>query len=259
MTAAEIKKMHSLCRLRSTLEAFALRQWREKNKTNEPPEVVSHYLEELRLAANRTDYDKFHQIDTSFHRSLILSVDLEPLVQNWDCVVESLSGWIFHVQKIYWPTLMSLYREHVLLVKAWHSEDFWIAEEATHEHLMAGWYRRAAAEENFQDEIDPVDRATSFMSTHFANHLDIEWIAKNVSFISTSHLTRLFCKKVGLSPYSYLKQTRLERAAMLVKSTPEKILQVAQRVGYKNVSHFVRDFRARYGMTPLQYRKENHQ
>lgn len=257
MTSDEIKKMHSLCRLRSTLESFALHQWRDKNKTNNLPEKIPYYLEQLRLAANQTDFDKFHKIDTEFHRSLILSVRLEPLEKNWSTVVEALSGWIFHVQKMYWPSLMSLYREHVLLVKAWQSDDLWIAEEATHQHLEAGWYRRAAVEENFQDEMDPVDRATSYMSTHFASQLDIEWIAKNVSFISTSHLTRLFCKKVGQSPYSFLKQTRLERAAMLVQSTPEKILQVAHRVGYKNVSHFVRDFRAKYGMTPLQYRKKH--
>jgi len=259
MTAEEIKKMYSLCRLRSTLEAFALYQWREKNKTIEPPEKLSHYLEELRLAAIKTDFEKFHHIDFLFHRELILSVELEPLVQNWDCVREALSGWIFHVQKVYWPSLMSLYREHLLLLKAWQSDDFWIAEEATHQHLEAGWYRRAAVEENFQDEMDPVDRAASFMSTHFASHLDVDWIAKNVSFISASHLTRLFREKMGQSPYAFLKQTRLERAAMLIRSTPEKILQVAHRVGYKNVSHFVRDFRAYHGVTPLHYRKKNEQ
>lgn len=152
---------------------------------------------------------------------------------------------------------MALYREHLLLLEAWRSPDLWIAEEATHQHLAAGWYRRAAVEENFQTEVDPVDRAASFMSTHFASHLDVDWIAKNVSFISASHLSRLFREKMGQSPYAFLKQVRLERAAMLIRSTPEKVFVVAQRVGYKNTSHFVRDFRSQHGATPLSYRKKN--
>lgn len=92
MTDDEFRKMYSLCRLRSTLEAFAIRQWREKNKTTEPPEKVIRYLEELRKAASRSDFEEFYKIDALFHRELILSISLEPLVQNWDCVVAALSG-----------------------------------------------------------------------------------------------------------------------------------------------------------------------
>ncbi|MGZ0654868.1 helix-turn-helix domain-containing protein [Coraliomargarita sp. W4R72] len=247
--------MYSLCQLRSTIEAFAIRQWRENNKTNKPPEKVTAYLEELRKTAVRSDFEGFYKIDALLHRELILSVSLEPLLQNWDCVVASLSDWIFQVQKVYWPSLMALYREHLLLIEAWGSTELWIAEEATHQHLASGWHRRAAAEENFETDVDPVDRAVSFMSTHFASELDVDWIAKNVSFISTSHLSRLFREKMGQSPYAFLKQVRLERAAMLLRSIPDKISIVAQQVGYKNVSHFVRDFRAQHHTTPLRYRK----
>ncbi len=252
---AELEKMHHLCRLRSTLEAFAVTHWRKSPKRAQVRERFWEHLERLRLTATRGDYTLFHQEDALLHRELITAPDIPALVKSWETVVSDLDEWILHVQQVYWPSLMSLYREHVLLLEAWDSADDWVAEEATHQHLEAGWYRLAAAREDLRPEIDPVDRAASFISTHFASRLEVEWVARNVSFVSASHLTRLFRKKLGLPPHVFLKRVRLDRAAELIRSTPDEISSVATRVGYKNTSHFVRDFRKRFGVTPLAHRK----
>ena len=54
--------------------------------------------------------------------------------------------------------------------------------------------------------------------------------------------------------YRYIKEYRLEQAAVeLVRST-KPIIQIAQNAGYDNASKFSEAFRKRYGATPSQYR-----
>lgn len=255
----DLDELHHLCRLRSTLEAFAVSRWRNSSDKDAVWSRLQKHLDHLRYRAIKGDYIDFNKIDAELHREMVASVGLSALLESWELVVKDLDSWILHVQQVYWPSLMSLYREHVLLLDAWDSADDWVAEEATHQHLEAGWYRLAAAEESFRHVIDPVDRAASFISTHFASHLEVTWIAKNVSFVSASHLTRLFRAKLGVSPHLFLKRVRLERAGELVCSSPDEISAIACRVGYKNASHFVRDFRKYFDVTPLVYRRNREQ
>lgn len=217
-------------------------------------DVIPH-LERLRQAALRSDYVQFHHVDRDLHRAVVQSCGIPVLLSAWEMVVRELDGWIHHVQEVYWPSLMALYREHEILMEAWQSPEDWIAEESTHQHLEAGWYRLAAAKGDVQPEIDPVARATSFVSTHYASSLDISWIASYVSFVSTSHLNRLFRERLGISPNAFIRRTRMERAAELLASTPDKVGVIARRVGYRNVSHFGRDFLSFHGKTPLRFRQ----
>lgn len=251
----DLEPLHDLCRLRSTLEAFAVERWRQSEDQRATSEKLWRTLDQLKALASHGDYLAFHKVDTRLHRILISSIGLSSLLASWEAVTADLGLWILEVKETYWPNLMALYREHILLLEAWHSDDDWVAKEATHQHLEAGWHRIAATLENFDHKIDPVERAVCFISTHYASRLDIEWIARNVSFLSSSHLTRLFKNQMDISPYGFLKRLRLERAAQLLRSEPGAVSLIAKRVGYRNTSHFVRDFRLKFNTTPLAYRR----
>lgn len=246
---------HDLCRLRSTLEAFAVRRWRHSDDRDRVGDELQRSLNKLRTRASRGNYAAFHETDQQFHRTLVVAAGLDPLLKSWEIVAAELSEWILWVKESYWPNLMALYREHELLLDAWQSGDDWVAEQATHQHLEAGWYRLRMAEGLRGEDLAPVERATSFLATHFASHLDMDWVARHVSFVSASHLNRLFRRRLGISPFRYLKQVRLERAAQLLKSGTDGVAVIAGRVGYQNASHFVRDFRRAFGVTPLHYRR----
>lgn len=125
-----------------------------------------------------------------------------------------------------------------------------------HQHIESGWYRLAVAEGKAPETLDPVARADAFISTHFASQFDIEYVARNVSFVSASHLTRLFRRRLGISPHARLRRPRLGHAAELLLQSTEPVATISNRSGYRNTSHFIRDFRALYGKTPGQYRKE---
>jgi len=246
---------HDLCRLRSTLEAFAVRCWRRSGGREHTSGELRRLLGRLKQLAAQGDYAAFHKTDQQFHRVAVASAGLEPLLKSWEIVAAELDEWILNVKESYWPNLMALYREHELLLNAWLAEDDWMAEQATHEHLEAGWYRRRMAGEAGVDDLDPVQRAVSFIATHYASRLDVAWIARHVSFVSTSHLGRMFRSRMGISPLRYLKQVRLERGAQLLRSSTDAVATIARRVGYRNTSHFVRDFGRMFGLTPIEYRR----
>ena len=54
--------------------------------------------------------------------------------------------------------------------------------------------------------------------------------------------------------YHYIKEYRLEQAAVELIRSGQSITQIAQRAGYDNASKFSECFKKRYGATPSQYR-----
>ncbi len=242
--------LHDLCRLRSTLEAFAISLCHEKQLQDILRGILQAILPALEKAALAGDYARFHQADIEFHRAMVETVKLERLTQNWCSTAEAVDSWTLGVKYDCWPNLVALYREHVLLLKHWTESETHIARDACHQHLEAGWQRMNSVRQNPDTTSDPVERAAAFLSTHYASHIEISFVAQQISHTSESNLYRLFRNRHGMSPYAFLRQTRLERAAQLLKSTGEPIAEIALRCGYRNLSHFTRDFRIKYGSPP---------
>lgn len=88
--------------------------------------------------------------------------------------------------------------------------------------------------------------------------LNIESIAKS-QHISKSKLYRFFGKH-EITPYSWLKQRRLDFASQLM-SLPEwqhrPIIEIANRAGFTDLAHFSRSFSAQFGQSPHRFRRNN--
>jgi len=76
--------------------------------------------------------------------------------------------------------------------------------------------------------------------------------------VTAIHFRRIFKEITGLPPQQFLIQTRLNKAAELLKSTSNPIKEIAALSGWENVFYFSRLFRQKYYISPLQYRKEFH-
>lgn len=74
--------------------------------------------------------------------------------------------------------------------------------------------------------------------------------------ISVSHLQKLFKQIYGAPVYRYIKEYRLERAAVELVRSSESVTVIAQNAGYDNASKFSEAFKKRYGMTPTHYRSK---
>ena len=89
--------------------------------------------------------------------------------------------------------------------------------------------------------------------TNREGYVSLEQLAEEHG-ISVSHLQKLFKQAYGVPVYRYIKEYRLEQAAVELVRSAKPITQIAQDAGYDNASKFSEAFRKRYGTTPSQYR-----
>jgi len=99
-----------------------------------------------------------------------------------------------------------------------------------------------------------VKEAIAKMENSFNQDIDLDTLAQNVG-VSKYHLSRLFKKHTGYSPYEYLLNYRLSQAKSLLKSTDLSICEIARWVGFDSPSYFINLFRKHEGITPLKFRK----
>lgn len=74
--------------------------------------------------------------------------------------------------------------------------------------------------------------------------------------ISVSHLQKLFKQVYGVPVYHYIREYRLEQAAVELVRSAKPVTQIAQSIGYDNASKFSESFKKRYGKTPSRYRAD---
>lgn len=94
-----------------------------------------------------------------------------------------------------------------------------------------------------------------YLNDHLDQEIKLADLA-NLLGISQFHFSRLFRQSVGLSPYQYLLQQRIETAKQLLKQTDDSIMEIALRCGFNSHSHLTQQFRKLTGITPSRYRSD---
>jgi AraC family transcriptional regulator, arabinose operon regulatory protein len=74
--------------------------------------------------------------------------------------------------------------------------------------------------------------------------------------LSASRFRHLFKEETGVSVGAYLRERRLERAELLLRTTFLSIKEVMSEAGMSSMSHFVSYFKKQYGVSPSGYRKQ---
>jgi YesN/AraC family two-component response regulator len=100
---------------------------------------------------------------------------------------------------------------------------------------------------------DPAAHARHLMTEHPDRPHTTASLAKDVG-LGDRQLRRRFRDVYGKTPRRYLAETRLRRAAELLRTTDLGIEQIAQAVGYQNVAAFDRTFKRAFGVTPSELR-----
>ena len=77
-------------------------------------------------------------------------------------------------------------------------------------------------------------------------------IAKEVG-CSPFHLSRLFSEETGTTITRYLRTSRLERAAELLRSGKHNVTEAGMMVGYSSLSHFSKAFAEQFGHCPCVF------
>jgi transcriptional regulator GlxA family with amidase domain len=73
--------------------------------------------------------------------------------------------------------------------------------------------------------------------------------------ISKSEALRCFRQSMQTTPYRYLMDYRLSKAASLLSETEIQVSEVMIRCGFHQQSYFGKCFKERIGMSPKSYQK----
>lgn len=97
--------------------------------------------------------------------------------------------------------------------------------------------------------------AVDYIKTHLGQDIRLADIAKLLG-MSQYYFCRLFRQSMGISPYQYVIQQRVERAKKLLRrSQKTSIAAVALECGFTNQSSLCKHFRKLTGTTPNAYRR----
>ena len=99
-------------------------------------------------------------------------------------------------------------------------------------------------------------RVTDHMEHYFVSEYDLKFYA-DMLCISVSRFNHLFKECIGISPYSYYVNIRINNACALLEHTDLKIKDIAEKCGYEDAFYFARVFKKNIGQTPSEYRKLN--
>ena len=96
-----------------------------------------------------------------------------------------------------------------------------------------------------------------YIEQHYAEPVSLNALSGS-AHVSKSECLRCFKSLLGTSPYQYLMEYRLSRAAELLRGTDLPVGEIAACAGFGQPSHFGRCFRQKTGLSPAAYRKQQY-
>jgi AraC family transcriptional regulator len=100
-----------------------------------------------------------------------------------------------------------------------------------------------------------LQQVLEYIHEYLAEDISITEIAEQVE-MSRYYFSRLFKQSIGVSPYQYVMQKRIERAKSLLRTTSLAISEIATQVGFSNQNQFTIQFRKFTDVTPGNYRRQ---
>jgi AraC-like DNA-binding protein len=119
------------------------------------------------------------------------------------------------------------------------------------ELLLAVVQRHAAGRRGRMDRPAPnsaVHRVQQYIRECYARRITLDMLAA-VAGVSRYAVLRAFRRDVGIAPYEYVTQSRVEHAKRLLRQGAP-IATVSQQVGFADQSHLTRHFKRLLGVTP---------
>jgi len=121
-------------------------------------------------------------------------------------------------------------------------------------------YRRPAPDSGkhaYQLTNRQIQRIRDFVEENLDTDIRLDMMA-SICGRSTEYFVRIFKATVGVSPYQYVLNLRIERAKALLGGDDQSIAAVALQCGFSHQAHLARMFRRFTGVTPSHYRRSSH-
>lgn len=99
-----------------------------------------------------------------------------------------------------------------------------------------------------------VEDTCAFLISDIRIHLSLHALARQMGSNHNS-LTRAFRNVLGMAPYAWLRERRMEEAATLLRTSTLSIGEIGFAVGYGEPANFATAFRQCRGFSPRSYRR----
>lgn len=98
-----------------------------------------------------------------------------------------------------------------------------------------------------------IQKVQEYASQHLTE-ASLQTIADHVH-LNPSYLSKVYKLETGEGISEYLSRLKMETAAHLLRSTSDKIYEIAATIGYMKTSYFIKLFKDRFGVTPQEFRE----
>lgn len=101
-----------------------------------------------------------------------------------------------------------------------------------------------------------VEKAIRYIERNYCNKIYISHIADYLG-LNASYFGMIFRQYTGVSPQEFLIRYRMDKACLIMESSPYDIKHVSYLVGYDDPLLFTKMFKKYKGVTPSRYKKED--
>lgn len=138
------------------------------------------------------------------------------------------------------------------LSKPFKEEDVFSATElAIQNHLNNSDQVRTAS---LHHDGFKINKVRAYILDHMTDKIKLSELAE-VAKMNVYHFAHHFKNTVGISPYQYVIDLRLERAAQLMAQGKDNMAEIAFETGFSTQSQFNKHFKKKYNMAPAAYQK----
>ncbi len=105
------------------------------------------------------------------------------------------------------------------------------------------------------DKVNAVQRMQDYIAAHLSEAMTLGDLAAQACY-SPWYASRCFRELLGISPLDYIRSLRLSDAALRLRDTDARVLDIALDSAFDSHEGFTRAFSDRFGLTPRGYRRE---
>lgn len=103
-----------------------------------------------------------------------------------------------------------------------------------------------------------VQRGREYLEAHWQDKYDARKVAKAAN-LSPDHFSRLFKKHMGITPYRYYINVKIDKILELLKDENVSVTEAFSACGWDYHGHFAKVFKERIGFSPSEYRELSRQ
>ncbi|MCH5212849.1 MAG: AraC family transcriptional regulator [Oscillospiraceae bacterium] len=106
-----------------------------------------------------------------------------------------------------------------------------------------------------KEHITEIDNVIEYIRENYMENITVDDMVNRIH-LSKYHFIRIFKRIMGITPYSYLTNYRINISKQKLRLTNKSVADIAADCGFMDTSNFIAQFKKHTGVKPVQYRRD---